>query len=54
MENQIAKQVNTLGFAAEKSDIKYLLEDMKSILPDLKERSDELLKKTNVFLKEHK
>lgn len=52
--NQIAKQVNTLGFAAEKSDIKYLLEDMNSILPDLKERSDELLKKTNIFLKEHK
>lgn len=52
--NQIAKQINTMGYAAENSDIKNCLEDIQGILPDLKERSDELLKKTNIFLRGHR
>jgi len=51
--NQIAKEINTLGFAAEYSDIKVITEQMEALIPELKERSGELLKKTNVFMKKY-
>lgn len=49
--NQIAKQVNTLGYSATEEDIKRSLEEVKSILPELKERSDDLLKKSYQVMK---
>lgn len=44
--NQIAKQVNTLGYAASQNDIRASLEKVKDILPTLKECANEVLEKT--------
>lgn len=49
--NQIAKQVNISGYAAEENEIKYYLEEVKNIIPELKKRSDELLKKSYTIMK---
>lgn len=49
--NQIAKQVNTSGYAATDNEIKNLLIAVENFIPELKNRSDELLKKSNTFLR---
>lgn len=43
--NQVAKQINTLGYASSEKDIKLGLEKMLYFVDILKKRSDELLEK---------
>ncbi|MCQ2082134.1 MAG: MobC family plasmid mobilization relaxosome protein [Lachnospiraceae bacterium] len=49
--NQIAKQINTMGYSASENDIISSLEEIKNVLPELKKRSDELLKKSYTMMK---
>lgn len=49
--NQIAKQINTMGYSASENEILTSLEEIKNIIPELKKRSDELLKKSYSMMK---